>query len=63
MPIKKMNMVISNNTNSLPYQIRQMRAINEANIAAAAKAPSSLSAPIISRIQNIRSGCGSCGRS
>lgn len=62
MPVRKINMVISNNNNSLPSQIRQMRAFNEANIAAAAKAPSSLNAPIISRIQNIRSGCGSCGR-
>ena len=56
-------MVISNNNNSIPSQIRQMRTINDSNLAIAMRAPTSLSAPIISRIQNIRSGCGSCGRS
>jgi hypothetical protein len=59
---RKINMVISNNNNSLPSHIRQMRAINDANLALAVKAPTSLSAPIISRIHNVKPGCGGCGR-
>lgn len=55
-------MVISNNNNSIPSQIRQMRAINNANLAVATRAPTSLSSPIISRIHNVKPGCGSCGR-
>jgi len=29
---------------------------------AAPKAPSSLNAPILARVHNVRPGCGSCGR-
>jgi hypothetical protein len=59
---RKINMVISNNNNSIPSQVRQMRAINDANIAVAKKAPTSLTSPIISRIHNVKPGCGGCGR-
>ena len=55
-------MVISNNNNSIPSQVRQMRAINDANLAVAKKAPTSLTSPIISRIHNVKPGCGGCGR-
>ena len=60
---QKINMVISNG-NQQPNLQRQ---INIASLAAvpslsAPKAPSALNAPFISRVQNVRPGCGSCGR-
>lgn len=58
---QKINMVISNN-NATSFQIAQMKAINTASLAATPKPPSSLNAPIISRIHNVKPGCGSCGR-
>jgi hypothetical protein len=54
----KINMFISNG-NATPQQIQ---AIHQAYLAPVPKAPSALSAPIISRIHNVRPGCGSCGR-
>lgn len=35
---------------------------NNASLAAAPKPPSVLNAPMITRIHNVQSGCGSCGR-
>jgi len=61
----KINMVISNG-NFNPQVHRQ---INTANLASSngattpiKSAPSALNAAIISRIHNVRPGCGSCGR-
>ena len=61
---KKINMVISNG-NHRPQIVHQQ--INTASLAAAPtlaapKAPSALNAPFISRVHNVRPGCGSCGR-
>lgn len=60
-----MNMVISNG-NRLPYVQRQINQASLGSVApqsvAAPKAPSALTAPIISRIHSVRPGCGSCGR-
>ena len=54
-----MNMLISNGNHMMP-KIRAMEAINLAS--SASKAPTSLSAPFIARVHNVRPGCGSCGR-
>jgi len=54
----KINMVISNG-NPTPKQIA---AISKSYLTPVPKAPSALSAPIISRIHNVQPGCGSCGR-
>ena len=51
-------MVISNG-NPTPKQIA---AISKSYLTPVPKAPSALSAPIISRIHNVQPGCGSCGR-
>jgi hypothetical protein len=61
---QKINMIISNGI-SLPFPQKQIP--NTANLAAspsvpAPKAPSSLNAPILARVHNVRPGCGSCGR-
>ena len=63
----KINMFLGNGNNVprvLPPQI------NVANLAtapgstavAAKSAPTSLKAPILARVHNVRPGCGSCGR-
>jgi hypothetical protein len=62
----KMNMFISNGN----FNPQIHREINTANLAssvgstavATKSAPTSLTASIISRIHNVRPGCGSCGR-
>jgi hypothetical protein len=59
---KKMNMIISNGNPS-----QQQIFINNANVTATANAlkkniPSSLNAPMILRVHNVRGGCGSCGK-
>ncbi len=62
----KMNMFISNGNFNPQFQ----KQINTANLAssngapavATKSAPSSLTASIISRIHNVTTGCGSCGR-
>jgi len=56
----KINMFISNG-NPTP---QQHAAFNAANIASAPsiKPSSALNSSIISRIHNVKSGCGSCGR-
>lgn len=53
-----MNMVISNG-NILPSQLRSI--LNSTNHLAV-KAPTALNSSIISRIHNVKPGCGSCGR-
>ena len=63
---QKLNMLLTNNNHSRVVQLLQQQ-VNRANLAttqtlAAPKAPSSLKAPIISRIHAVRPGCGSCGR-
>jgi hypothetical protein len=66
----KINMSLSNG-NAIPQFIRSQ--INVANLAnapsgpgstaiASRTAPSSLKAPILARVHNVRPGCGSCGR-
>jgi hypothetical protein len=60
---QKINMFISNG-NPSPALIRQF---NTASLGsnpsmAAPKAPSALNAPFLSRIHNVRPGCGSCGK-
>jgi hypothetical protein len=54
----KINMEISNN-NHILYQLR---AIQAASTPIISRVPSSLNAPFIARIHNVRPGCGSCGR-
>lgn len=65
---QKLNMFISNGN---PQQMIQRQLINAASLGvapsnissmAASKAPSSLNAPILARVHNVRPGCGSCGR-
>ena len=53
----KINMIISNGNQILP-QIRFL----QQQPTLAPKPPSALTAPIISRIHNVKPGCGSCGR-
>lgn len=61
---QKINMII---TNGNPSPMLQKHILNTASLAgspsmAAPKAPSSLNAPILARVHNVRPGCGSCGR-
>jgi hypothetical protein len=61
---QKINMFISNG-NLQPAVQRQI--FNTASLAASPsmsspKAPSSLNAPILARVHNVRPGCGSCGK-
>jgi hypothetical protein len=61
---QKINMIISN---GYTQPIFQKPVVNNASLAgspsmAAPKAPSSLNAPILARVHNVRPGCGSCGR-
>lgn len=61
---QKINMFISNGN---PQPTVQRHIFNTASLAAspsmsAPKAPSSLNAPILARVHNVRPGCGSCGR-
>jgi hypothetical protein len=64
MPLK-LNMVISNGNSLSSFHQRQIDPVNFAAAnpsLASIKAPSSLSAPFIARVHNVRPGCGSCGR-
>jgi hypothetical protein len=56
----KINMVISNG-NILPPQLRSAP-VPPTLGAGVTKAPTALNSPIISRIHNVKPGCGSCGR-
>ncbi len=62
MPQKIQMLIHKGNQN--PIHAQQIQHINRMNSqsVAAPKAPSSLNAPIISRIHSVRPGCGSCGR-
>jgi hypothetical protein len=57
---QRIKMVISNGNHFQPIQQQQTN--GTATHLAAPKAPSALNAPFIARIQNVRPGCGSCGR-
>jgi len=59
----KINMFLSNGNHIQPVN----RQTNSASLGVAPsmsspKAPSSLNAPILARVHNVRPGCGSCGR-
>jgi len=61
---QKINMII---TNGNPPPMVQRTLLYNASLAASPsmaspKAPSSLNAPILARVHNVRPGCGSCGR-
>ena len=56
----KINMVITNG-NISPAQLRSIMAPPTLG-AGAPKPPTALNASIISRIQGVKTGCGSCGR-
>ena len=60
---EKINMFIPNGN----HMIAQMRSLQQQAQVLAIQSkpkapPSALNAPIISRIHNVRPGCGSCGR-
>jgi hypothetical protein len=59
----KINMFLSNG--NPPHQL--LKAMNTATLGstphmASPKAPSALNASMLSRVHNVRPGCGSCGR-
>jgi hypothetical protein len=56
----KINMVITNG-NIMPAQLRSIMAPPTLG-AGTPRAPTALNASIISRIHNVKPGCGSCGR-
>jgi hypothetical protein len=60
---QKIKMLIHNGNHNpfFQQQIQKMNALSSQSVAVP-KAPSSLAAPIISRIHTVRPGCGSCGR-
>lgn len=62
MPVK-INMIISNG-NPSPAMIKQMTSASLGTTPhmASPKAPSALNASMLSRVHNVRPGCGSCGR-
>ena len=54
-------------SNGNPQPTVQRHIVNTASLGAspsmaAPKAPSSLNAPILARVHNVRPGCGSCGK-
>jgi len=61
MPAPKMFMQISNG-NASSAQLANFNARTALVKAAASTAPSSLNSSMISRIHNIKGGCGGCGR-
>jgi len=54
----KINMQLLNGNAS----VAQILARNSANLVRVPQNPTSLNAPIISRIHNVKPGCGGCGR-
>lgn len=60
---QKINMVISNG-NIAPQYFQKNYPVDLAASPSmsAPKAPSSLTAPMLARVHNVRPGCGSCGR-
>jgi hypothetical protein len=58
----KINMFLSNG-NPPPHFLKQnMSSLGSNPSIAAPKAPSALNASMLSRVHNVRPGCGSCGR-
>jgi hypothetical protein len=60
---QKINMFLSNGKSPMFFQ----QQFNKASLGispslAAPKAPTSLNAPFLARVHNVRPGCGSCGR-
>jgi hypothetical protein len=63
----KINMFLPNGRNNAQIFRSQMNTANlagapGATAVASKSAPSSLKAPILARVHNVRPGCGSCGR-
>jgi hypothetical protein len=59
----KLNMFISNGNFAPPQAKPQVNVSNLATVKnVTPRPPTALTAPIISRIHNVRPGCGSCGR-
>ena len=54
----KMFMRIGNNNPTPPQVNNAIKALNQQN----KFVPSNLNAPMINRVQGVKSGCGSCGR-
>lgn len=63
---QQVKMVISNGNHYSNFLQSQMKTVSVSNKALAVSVPkatpSSLRAPIISRIHNVQPGCGSCGK-
>ena len=58
---RKINMIISNGNNFFP-QIPQQQVISSENKVNVIKPNVPLNSGMITRIHNVRPGCGSCGR-
>jgi len=60
---RKINMIISNGNNFFPQQIRpQPQVTSSENKTTQSKPNVPLNSGMITRIHNVRPGCGSCGR-
>jgi hypothetical protein len=59
---QKIKMFISNGTPSYSQLLAMQNADKKLSKQQRLAAPSALSAPIISRIHNVRPGCNSCGK-
>ncbi len=60
---QKINMFLSNgNTPRLNFIQMNTASLAYNPSMASSKAPTALNAPILSRVHNVRPGCGSCGR-
>jgi hypothetical protein len=59
----KINMFLTNG-NTSPAFLKQLNiaSLGAASSMAVPKAPSAINAPMLSRVHNVRPGCGSCGR-
>ena len=59
-PSIKINMNINGlNYHSTQHKVMNLKQINEKSLP---KVPSSLNSPMVSRIFNVKPGCGSCGK-
>ena len=63
----KINMFLPKGRNNAQFFRSQINTANLAgapgsNAVASKSAPTSLKAPILARVHNVRPGCGSCGR-
>lgn len=61
---QKINMFLSNGKPSISFQQQQINkaSLGTTPVMATPKAPTSLNAPFIARIHNVKPGCGACGR-